>query len=220
MPSITLYSRIIIFGIILESALAKRKTMKKKFLYSGLALLTLINFSCDKNTMEEDGVVPQMKLALDRSFMYHDIHELKAASYTTDDLQTAFLIENESLTVYMDSGTDGVSFRISEAKLLSGYVGEYTLQTLPNPDNGDANTTYVYKNGATSGSVYFSQANYINGSIEITDYNEKYNLISGTFEMTMEDVPDPTLTTATPTPRRCDVTITGNFENARLITNP
>lgn len=190
--------------------------MKKTLLYVGMATLAFLNFSCNN----DDEVIPEMELMLDRTFMYHDTHETKAATYETKDLQTAFVIENDQLTLFLDSGTDGVSFEIEEDKLTSGYVGEYSLKSLPNPDNGDANTTYFYKNSAPSGSAYFGQANFINGSVEITNYNEKHKLISGTFELTMQDVPDPTITYPTPNSRRCDVTVTGTFENAKLTTNP
>ncbi|WP_242928187.1 hypothetical protein [Pontibacter vulgaris] len=191
--------------------------MKKTLLYICLTSLALLNFSCDSDDKEE--VIPEMELSMDRTFMYHDTHETKAASYASDDLQSGFLTGNEKLTIYVGSEKDGISFEIADADLISGYVGNYTLKSLPNPENGKAKITYSYSTSGTSGSVMFSQANTMIGSIEITDYNEKHNLISGAFELRMEDVPDPTATSPT-NPRRCDVTVTGTFENAKLTSNP
>lgn len=192
-----------------------RKTL---FTFCTLAI-ALLSVSCDNDKDAED-VVPAMDLTMARNFMYHDTHETVAANYKTEDLQTAFVTENEQLTIYLDSGTDGVSFEIEEEKLSSGYVGNYTLQTLPNPDAGDANATFIYKTSAGSGSAYFSKANFIYGIVKITTYDQKHQLISGTFQLKMDDVPDPTITLPTSNPRRCDVTVTGTFENAKLTINP
>lgn len=192
--------------------------MKKTLLTYCMLGLALLSFSCDDDK-EADDVIPAMEISMERTFMYHDNHETKQASYTTDDCQTGFVKDDGKLTVFIDAGADAISFQIDEEDLADGYIGNYTLMSLPNPDNGKAKTTYSYSITQTSGNAYFSQANYMGGSFKITDYNEKHNLISGTFELTMEDVPDPTLTSSTPAPRRCDVTVTGTFENAKLSTN-
>ncbi|NDK54370.1 DUF6252 family protein [Pontibacter fetidus] len=189
--------------------------MKKTLLYFSLAALTFLNFSCDTDGGDADEVIPEMALTMHRAFMYHDNHETKNATYTSANLQSAFLTENERLTIYVGGDKDDISFEIAEADLPSGYVGNYVLKSLPNPDNGKAKTSYSYATSPTSGSVFFSQANAMNGSVEITNYNEKHQLISGTFELTMENVPDPTATSPT-NPRSCDVTITGTFANAKL----
>ncbi len=194
--------------------------MKKTLLTYCMFGLTFLSFSCDKDDKEADDVIPEMELSMDRTFMYHDTHETKAVSYTSDDLQSGFLAENEKLTIYVGSGKDGISFEIAAADLVNGYLGTYTLKSLPNPENGKAKTTYSYSTSGASGSVMFSQANTMTGSVEITGYNEKHNIISGTFELTMENVPDPTATSPTSNPRRCDVTVTGSFENAKLTSNP
>lgn len=194
--------------------------MKKTLLTYCMLGLALLSFSCDKEDDETNEVAPAMELSMERTFMYHDNHETKQASYLSKDIVSGFVKDDGKLTVYVSSGADGISFEIAEADLTNGYVGVYTLKSLPNPANGKANTTYSYSQSGTSGSAYFSQANTMSGAIEITNYNEKHNLISGTFELTMVDVADPTLTAPTTNPRKSDVTVNGTFENAKLTTNP
>lgn len=157
---------------------------------------------------------------MNRLFIYQDNHEEVKATYTDDKLQHSFNLENERLSIYVSSGQDGVSFEITKTDLQEGIIGSYALKSLPNPDAGKAKTTYSYSSQEGSGSIYFSQANFIEGSVIVTDYNVKHSLISGKFEVKLKDVADPALTSPTPTPRRCDVIVTGEFKNARLTSNP
>jgi hypothetical protein len=194
--------------------------MKKTLLTYCMLGLALLSFSCDKEDDETNEVAPAMELSMERTFMYHDNHETKHASYLSKDIVSGFVKDDGKLTVYLSSDADGISFEIAEADLTDGYIGVYTLKSLPNTANGKASTTYSYSKSGTSGSAYFSEANTMNGAIEITNYNDKHNLISGSFELTMKDVSDPTLTAPTTNPRKCDVTVTGTFVNAKLTSNP
>lgn len=192
--------------------------MKKTLLYFGLASLAFFNFSCDSD--KEEVAVPKVELTMERTFVYHDTHETKKANYTTADFNTGIKLENDQLTIYLAAEPDEVAFEVKKADLLNGYVGVYSLKTLPNPETGKANTTYIYDNNDGSGSAFFSQGNFIGGELKITEYNKQHNLISGTYNLTMQDVPDPMLKAPTSNPRRCDVTVTGTFKNGVLITNP
>ncbi|WP_162426302.1 hypothetical protein [Pontibacter pudoricolor] len=125
--------------------------MRKTLLRFGMASLALLNFSCGSG--DKEVVVPKMELAMQRTLMYHDTREMKKANYTTADFNSGISLENNKLTIFLAAEPDEIAFEIDETDLLNGYVGVYSLKSLPDPETGKAKTTYIYDNGDGSGSA-------------------------------------------------------------------
>ncbi|GGF99919.1 hypothetical protein [Pontibacter amylolyticus] len=196
--------------------------MKKIIPSTWLLVISFFAFSCDKQDDESTTIVPKVEATMERSFNYLESEEEEKAVYSLSLKEMQLLSDEEKLQIDFapsrPTGNDAVVFSIRQADLLNGYIGTYPIRSLSNNKKGRADITYYHYYNKTSKSALFSSGNRMEGMIEIKAYNATTGLASGSFEVMISNVTDPTSYESNPTkPRKCNITLKGSFNNLKLI---
>jgi hypothetical protein len=196
--------------------------MKKIIPSTWLLVIAFLTFSCDKQEEESATIVPKVEATMERSFNYLESEEEEKAVYSLSLREMQLLADEEKLQIDFapsrPTGNDAVVFSIRQADLLNGYIGNYPIRSLSNNKKGRADITYYHYYNKTSKSALFSSGNRMEGNIEIKAYNATTGLASGSFEVTISGVSDPTAYESNPAkPRKCNITLKGSFNNLKLV---
>ncbi|ALD19947.1 hypothetical protein AM218_00235 [Hymenobacter sp. DG25A] len=167
--------------------------------------------------------VPAAEFALYRSIYYPATAETTGIRYAPIEIKTSGALSEQELTLHFSgsAGPDAITFTLPGQQLTSGLTGTYTLQSLPNPAEGVADVWYVFTRaeapGSTQGSIYGSHMHQLSGYLKITAFDRQRRLISGEYEVTMDNISDPYDSNWGPSPiRRCNLEIGGSFKNMPL----
>lgn len=193
--------------------------MKKLFPFSLLLVCNFLFVSCDQE--EINPVAPEAEASMDRTISFYTDDADQKASYTLGSQEMHLVMENDELEVMFAPSSppakDGLVFKIKREDFADGYVGKYSVKSVPDTELGLAETTYYYYMGTGAGSALFSSGNIMEGEFEITAYDPESRLASGKFEVLMEDAIDPTrYSTNLADVRKCDISVTGAFRNLEL----
>ncbi|WP_018478033.1 hypothetical protein [Pontibacter roseus] len=194
--------------------------MKKLFHYACLLALPLLLGACDEE--EKETPLPEPEASLNRTFDFKNADEDEKATYTLGAFESHLVLENGKLELAFSpaapTGKDALVFKIKSTDIPSGYVGKYSVKSLPETEAGKAETTYYHYLGTGGGSALMSGGNTMAGEVEITAFDTQNQLASGKFEITMPDAYDPTRYNPNlDDARKCDITVTGFFKNLRLV---
>jgi hypothetical protein len=143
--------------------------------------------------------------------------------YTQATLMSFGELSTSALNISLsaDEGLDNLSFSIPRANLLTTITGAYTLKSVGAGQTGVVATSYSYYrlnvSGASSASLYLSSQNIILGNLTITAYDAQRRLLSGTYEMRLDNIEDPTdRQLPGPDRVRCNLKVVGSFSNLKL----
>lgn len=195
--------------------------MKKIILSTWLLVITFLSVSCDKEKDESTSIMPKVEATMERSFNYLESAEEEKAVYSLSLKEMQLVSDEEKLQLNFapsqPATIDALVFNIKQADLLHGYIGTYTVRSLSNNKTGRADLTYYHYYNKTSKSALFSSGNRMEGQIEIKAYNASTGLASGSFEVTITNVTDPTSYGSNQEkPRKCNITLKGKFNNLKL----
>ena len=159
---------------------------------------------------------------MERSFAFLESTEEDKAIYSLSHREMQLVSDDDKLQLNFapsrPSGNDAVVFSIKQADLLNGFIGTYPIRSLSNNKKGLADITYYHYYNKTSKSALFSSGNKMEGQIEINSYNAETGLASGSFEVTITNVTDPTSYSSNPDkPRKCNITLKGEFNNLKFL---
>ncbi|OON66741.1 hypothetical protein [Hymenobacter sp. CRA2] len=197
----------------------------KQFLLPLLGLaLTLTAASCDSKHKTEDPqpATPAPAATMDRTFFYPASTVSSGIGYAPDELQTSAYYEPTTLSINVGpkSQQDALHFGIQRSRLASALTGTYSLQGLGSLTNDAVvrySYAYVLTDSQTSLRLFDSNTTQMEGHVRITEYDADRHLLSGSYEVRLPDVSDPTLPSrAGQNAPRCRVTVSGTFENVRL----
>lgn len=183
-----------------------------------LSLPLLLNTGCSKEENPLPEPTPQATATYRRTFFY------PANSAVLDTVYAALLLRavagqdaNElNISIGTTKPDENVNFRIERSRIKPGTAGTYSLKTAQSPGQGDASVTYYCQSGS-GGYLYFSTANRLTGSLTVTGYDAARKLLSGRYTVELPDASDPTAAPTTFPKQRCNITLTGTFDNV-LVT--
>jgi hypothetical protein len=188
------------------------------FLGTSLLLAT----GCKEDLEDQPEPLPESSATYSRSIVYDDNEQHRDTTFQAQHLKMYASQNAESLTigVHPATSTEGISFTLDRDKLPAALTGTYTLKTLRD-GTLDANVAYYYDLPASLGGgtiLYASNVQHITGSLTITGYDAKRQLLDGTYTTTLEDSSDPTVKYSTFPKWECNITISGTFTNVPLKT--
>ncbi len=133
----------------------------------------------------------------------------------------AFTPQELSLYFAPKEGLDAISFLIAADKLTAGVLGTYSLKSQPDPNPGAVTTRYTLysKNttGSSAGVIYGSSWNIMLGELKITSYDASRRLISGSYSLQMDNLPNPFDGGVNNTEKEhCNLKVTGTFTHVKL----
>ncbi|RTQ48492.1 hypothetical protein EJV47_16100 [Hymenobacter gummosus] len=199
------------------------KTLRLALLAASL-LVSLA--SCDSKSKSEDPQPEAPAVArnqMDRMFYYPVSLTSAGISYAPADVKATGRLTTDQLLLSFgpEAGQDAVDFVLPVARLTAGLTGTYALQSLPTPATGVVQVAYTFTTSrtgsGTSGRLFLSNANYMDGQVVITAYDQRRRLLSGNYTVRMNDISDPYSTAmSSPPAARCNLTLNGSFENLPL----
>ncbi|QIX61212.1 hypothetical protein FY528_03195 [Hymenobacter lutimineralis] len=191
-----------------------------RFVLAATLLLGVAACDSKENDPQPEAPAPAATFTMGSSIYYPSPNVIAAISYPSGDVQHQAILNDELLYVHFDAkeGRDAVNFTIERSQLTAAIIGTYTLKSMPNTESGAADVRYVYyrenKPGSISGSIYDSNNSHMGGQLTVTAYDAKRHLLSGSYEMRMENITDPTDASWDPTDKeRCNLTLWGTFSN-------
>jgi hypothetical protein len=185
------------------------------------AALTFAAASCsDKpEVAPQPAPAPAADFSLARSFYYPGSTAFRGVSYPTADLRGHAHQDPNGLHLQFITRDqrEGVYLSVDGSALGPGLLGTYALRSASNSRNpGSASYGYNYRvtDSGTAGSYYASSFTELEGQVRITAHDAARHLISGSYEVRLPDVGDPTDSVRTrANQQRCRVTLGGSFEN-------
>jgi hypothetical protein len=171
---------------------------------------------------DEATIVPKVEASMERKFNFEESTEEDKITYTLGLPEMKLLSDDEKLEIMFaparPAGKDAVVFRIKKSELANGYIGTYKIRSLSNGKSGHSDLTYYHYYNKTGSTALFSSGNRMEGNIEIKSYNASTGLASGSFVVNIKNVTDPASKEINPArPRKCDVVVTGEFSNLKLV---
>lgn len=186
-----------------------------------LGLTLAFTAGCDKDDREDTPEpLPEPSATYSRSIIYQDNGQRRDTTFQAKQLEAFVTQSAQSLSVGVGptSSTEGIDFALDRTKLPVTLTGSYTLKTIGNRTL-DADVNYYYKQPASLGTgtiIYPSSMQYLSGSLVISSYDAKRQLLSGTYTATLTGASDPHVAYSTFPKRKCDITVTGTFANVPL----
>jgi hypothetical protein len=195
--------------------------MKKIISFVWLCSLAIVFASCDQKEEESASILPSVEATMERTFDYLESKEEDRVVYTLNLSEMQLLSDDGKLEVMFaptrPAKKDALVFNIKKTDLKNGYVGVYKIKSLSNNKSGQAELTYYHYHNKTSSNALFSVGNKMEGNFEIKTYNASTGLASGSYEVNIKNVTDPTAYETNPlTPRKCDIMLRGEFNNLKL----
>ncbi|MEJ8802403.1 hypothetical protein [Pontibacter sp. H249] len=188
-----------------------------------LFLFILLFTACGDSKEKSEEAVPAAQATMNAAiaYTYNEPQSAEFSNYSGMSVVSYASLDTDRLTLSFSIpahvGPDAISFSINKQQVIAGYVGTYTLKSLPNPANGAANVQYTYKKDSNSATMYLSNSSTMEGHFTITAYNAKHKLISGSYEVKLKQAFDPKANQINQTDtRRCDITIQGEFTNVKI----
>ncbi|MBX0334740.1 hypothetical protein K3G39_15980 [Pontibacter sp. HSC-14F20] len=196
--------------------------MKRIIAATWLLVIAFFSVSCDEQNDESTTIIPRVEATMERSFNYIESAEQEKAVYSLSLREMVLSSDEDKLQINFapsrPAGNDALVFSIKQSELFNGFIGTYPIRSLSNNKRGRADITYYHYYNKTSKSALFSSGNRMEGQIEIKAYDSTTGLASGSFEVTISNVTDPTSYEDNPAkPRKCNITLRGNFNNLKLI---
>lgn len=182
------------------------------------ALISLGAAACNskKDDPQPD---PATEMQLIRSFTYPTASSYNnSITYSQKTLQSSAVLGDKGLYIGFAAveGKDGLSFTIDPGSVAAGLTGTYALREVATPQN-PATAHYVYTisdaPGASSFRLFDSPE--IAGQVTVTSYNAQRKLITGSFQVRLDNVSDPASSTPFSSPQ-CNVDVKGTFTNLKL----
>lgn len=171
-----------------------------------------------------DEAIPSPEASYSRTVVYLD--QAKPArhdtTYQAPALQATAKLDAKSCVVFLQAATGkaGLAFGIPRAQLTPGFVGSYAFRAPINPSQGPNYRYWVNAANDPSGSnswVYESwwltSTGAATGTLDITAYDTKRQLLSGRFKLALTGTYDPRASSTEFSTRRCDLTLAGTFAN-------
>lgn len=187
------------------------------------SLLLLTAAACgDHHRTDPKPAVPAASATLTRTFFYPASGVSHDAGYDPAELMVDAYWEPTSLglNVAPKNQRDALHFGIERSHLTPTLVGTYSLQTRGALSNAAAvrySYAYVLTDSQTSLRLFDSNTTAVEGQIRISEYDAERHLLSGSYEVRLPDVSDPTLPSRLgQNAARCRVTVSGTFENVPL----
>ncbi|WP_400193345.1 hypothetical protein [Hymenobacter sp. B81] len=185
------------------------------------AVLGFTTASCDDQpeATPQPQSAPAADFNLSRSFYYPGTTVFSGVSYPTPDLRGHSSLNADGLHLQFNTldRREGLALSVDRSRLGADLLGTYTLRSAS--DSRPAATVgygYNYRvtDSGTSGSYYASSFSELEGQVRITAYDATRRLVSGSYEVRLPDVSDPTDSVRTRANQlRCRVTLGGSFEN-------
>ncbi|RAK68361.1 hypothetical protein [Hymenobacter edaphi] len=188
------------------------------------AALSLTATSCadQPDVAPQPAPAPAATFTLARSFYYPGTTVFSGVSYPTADVR-AHGHQNPAglhLQFVTHDRREGVYLTVDRSALGPDLLGTYALRSATNSRNPAlAGYGYNYRvtDGGTAGSYYASSFSELEGQVRISAYDAARHLISGSYEVRLPDVSDPTDSVrARANQLRCRVTLGGSFANLRV----
>lgn len=186
-----------------------------------LGLTLAFTAGCDKDDREETPEpLPEPTVTYSRSMVYHDNGQHRDTTFQASQVKGYVTQTAQGLSVGAEpiAGTEGIGFALNRTKLPATLTGTYTLKTLRD-QTLDADVTYYYDLPESRGGgtiLYPSSMQHVTGSLTISSYDAKRQLLSGTYTATLTGANDPTVAYSTFPKRKCDITVTGTFADMPL----
>ncbi|GAB3304181.1 hypothetical protein [Hymenobacter tenuis] len=189
--------------------------------FLALSAVVLGTTACQKEDNEptpEAPVIAQYKL--DRMVHYPASFESSGVSHSPSAITGTVKHSGGGLELRFRSGDpseDNVVFLLDYTKLTPGRVGKYPLKSVAataNPAQATYTLTYSSDQNSLVGKIYRASLHKTTGDLTISAYDARRGLISGTYALTMSEVPDPyaDLTPNRPA-RSADIMVNGEFTN-------
>lgn len=191
-----------------------------KFLrYSLLATVFALSLSaCSTASDPQPELTPSAHYEMNRVLYYPANATSAGVSYAPAEVKAAGQLATElRLSFGADRGEDDITFTLPATQLTPNVVGSYSLQSRTAPGAGSTHVAYTFtvnrSAGGTSGRLYLSTANRVEGQLVLTNYDGRRRLLSGTYTLRLPDIADPYSTVAS---EKCNLTLQGSFENLPL----
>ncbi|GAB3826504.1 hypothetical protein [Hymenobacter jeollabukensis] len=180
--------------------------------------------SCDSKSDDPQPEAPAVaRHEMNRVFYYPSNATSAGISYAPADVKASGRLTADQLLLSFEpeAGQDAVSFTLPIARLTAGLTGTYALQSLPTPASAIAQVAYTFtanrSAAGSNGRLFLSNANYMDGQVVITAYDQQRRLLSGSYTLKMNDIIDPfSSAMSSPPALRCNLTLNGSFENLPL----
>ncbi|MBD1396066.1 hypothetical protein H9Q13_02720 [Pontibacter sp. JH31] len=194
--------------------------MKKIISSICLCALALLSFSCDE-TDAASTVVPNVEATMERKFKYLETTVDEKITYTLGLSEMHLLSDDDKVEIMFaptrPAGKDALVFKIKKSDFANGYIGTYQIRSILNGKSGKSDLTYYHYYNKTGSTALFSTGNSMEGNIVIKTYDAATGLASGSFEVNIKNVLDPASNEINPIkPRKCDIVLTGEFNNLKL----
>jgi hypothetical protein len=198
---------------------------------SCLALIVLAACSHKDADPQPAPVAPVQAATLDVKFDYYATTSLPASTQSKSLLadKPTWKQASDRLTITLEvlnvisTVDDHVDFVLPLSKQKPGLTGTYTVASQPNTTAGDALASYIRpvpSNSSAYPNVYTSNSNQVTGTLTITSYDAKRQLLSGTYQARYSNVKGPFSFLGMGSvgdPRRDgDLTISGTFQEIPL----
>ncbi len=191
----------------------------KVFLLACLA--TTLLAGCSKKEAAPQPADPAAEISLTRTMVFPSTGTSNGVGYAPTSLEATGKLDATQLVLSVDApkGQDYIGFTVPRSALSPDLLGSYSLLSLQAP-GASVDTWYTYWTVRTSSvsaaHIYLSKNSNMQGRLLITAYDSQRRLLSGSFEMRMADLADPTEEIASSNPRRCTLDVTGTFTNLKL----
>ena len=199
------------------------KALRHLFILTMLAWTAAACGSKDNDPAPTTPTGPAMELTMTRTQDYLGDRTDAGITYTHATMSGQGRLANQELSLYFapKEGLDAISFVVAANKLATGMVGTYTLKSQPDPTLGVVVTRYTLysKNttGSSTGTIYDSSWSLMPGELKITSYDAQRGLISGSYTLQMDNIPDPFDGRLGSTEKEhCNLKVTGAFTNLKL----
>lgn len=197
-----------------------------QFLFLSAIVISL--WSCKKS---EDNDISPAETVSKSSFYYHRVitylqpgasKELLFPSKSDTNVVAVLNQNHLLLSFYTKPFSDDIMFDIMAGDLNSEIVGNYPIR-IKGQSEAVVNANYIinFYNLQEEQHSFEVLASLFNGSgiLTISKYDKQRNTISGTFQLSLQNVPDPTIDVTSQNLQvvpLCNVAIDGSFDNILL----
>lgn len=187
------------------------------------ALLTALCLTaCGKHDDPQPAADPAPQVTMTRTMSYPTASRRdNGLTYTQKSMSIGGQLATDALELNFDvpEGNDNLGFQVPRTTLASKLEGRYPVysQTERSATTRASYSYYLINTHDASSTVIFSAGSVTRGQLIITAYDAARQLLSGSFEVSLDDVADPTEhgPESSDTPR-CAVRLTGTFTNLKL----
>ena len=135
--------------------------------------------------------------------------------HSSRDIKGTAVLKPQELVLNFVAGTDDVQFEVDRTSLGINWTNTYSLRSRNQPD-APVFISYVYKrsNGGTLSYRFSELAKDIPGEVTIAAYDDKRQLVNGSFKVLIPNQYDPLAND--PSAPRCNISLEGSFENLKV----